>query len=284
MRRRMRSNRLLFFVVTMFGCGCLIITSAAGSLAGVEGLAGTPLRFLSGMFTDITQGLDNLVSDLQEIQRLRARNAELEEALARSQAELVELREIASDAQRLAALLDYTNTFTSQETVVAEVISYDPNALFKAIIINKGSRDGIAPGMPVVTDQGLVGRVIDVTSNAARVLLVIDPSSFVSARLQTTRAQGSVRGQLTGNLEMIMIPLEADVQEGDIVITSGLGGNFPPDIPIGQVTSKRQFEFELNQVAQIRSLINFDTLEFVLVVTSFEPVDLSVFEEPEEEP
>ncbi|PJF21058.1 MAG: rod shape-determining protein MreC, partial [Phototrophicales bacterium] len=235
----------------MFACGCLIITSAAGSLAGIEGFAGTPLNILSGIFTDVTQGLDNLVSDLREIQRLRARNAELEEALARSQAELVELREIASDAQRLAALLDYTNTFTNQETIVAEVISYDPNALFKTIVINKGSRDGIAPGMPVVTDQGLVGRVIDVTSNAARVLLIIDPSSYVSARLQTTRAQGSVRGQLTGNLEMIMIPLDAEVQEGDIVITSGLGGNFPPDIPIGQVTSKRQFEFELNQVAQI---------------------------------
>ncbi|GAB4331410.1 MAG: hypothetical protein Kow00117_16500 [Phototrophicales bacterium] len=283
MRRRMRSNRFIFFLVCMFACGCLIITSAAGSLAGIEGFAGTPLNILSGIFTDVTQGLDNLVSDLREIQRLRARNAELEEALARSQAELVELREIASDAQRLAALLDYTNTFTNQETIVAEVISYDPNALFKTIVINKGSRDGIAPGMPVVTDQGLVGRVIDVTSNAARVLLIIDPSSYVSARLQTTRAQGSVRGQLTGNLEMIMIPLDAEVQEGDIVITSGLGGNFPPDIPIGQVTSKRQFEFELNQVAQIRSLINFDTLEFVLVVTSFEPVDLSVFEEPEEE-
>jgi rod shape-determining protein MreC len=267
----------------MFACSCLIITSAAGSLAGIEGLAGTPLNFLSGIFTDVTQGLDNLVADLQEIQRLRTRNAELEEALARTQAEIVELREIASDAQRLAALLDYTNTYTDQETVVAEVISYDPNALFKAIIINKGTRDGVSPGMPVVTEQGLVGRVIDVTSNASRVLLVIDPSSYVSARLQTTRAQGSVQGQLTGNLEMIMIPLDAEVQEGDIVITSGLGGNFPADIPIGQVTSKRQFEFELNQVAQIRSLINFDTLEFVLVVTSFEPVDLSVFEEPEEE-
>ena len=116
-------------------------------------------------------------------------------------------------------------------------------------------------------------------ATSSRVLLVTDPSSAVSARLQTTRAQGSVVGLLTGNLRMIMIPLDADVQEGDIVITSGLGGNFPPDIPIGQVTSKRQFEFELNQTAEVLSLVDFDTLEFVLVITSFQPVDFSAFED-----
>jgi rod shape-determining protein MreC len=109
-------------------------------------------------------------------------------------------------------------------------------------------------------------------------LLVTDPSSAISGRLQTTRAEGSVIGQLTGNLRMTYIPLDAQVQEGDLVITSGLGGNLPPNIVIGQVTSKRQFEFELFQEAEVRSLIDFNTLEIVLVVTSFQPVDLSVFE------
>ena len=76
---------------------------------------------------------------------------------------------------------------------------------------------------------------------------------------------------------MMFIPLNATVQQGDLVITSGLGGNLPPDIVIGQVTSKRQFEFELYQEAVVRSLNNFDTLEIVLVITNFQPVDLSVF-------
>ena len=135
------------------------------------------------------------------------------------------------------------------------------------IAINRGTRDGIAPGMPVVSQQGLVGRIVDVTANAARVLLVTDTNSYVSARLQTTRELGTVQGQLTGNLRMIMIPQEATVQVGDVVITSGLGGNFPPDLVIGQITSKRQFEFELNQEAEIRSLVDFDTLEFVFAAT-----------------
>jgi rod shape-determining protein MreC len=134
--------------------------------------------------------------------------------------------------------------------------------------------------MPALTGQGLIGRIVDVSATAARILLITDRDSAVSARLQSSRAQGSVQGQLSGNLRMTMIPLDAGVQVGDLVITSGLGGNFPADLPIGVVTSSRQVEAELFQEAEVTSLNNFDTLEFVLVMTSFEPVDLSVFQEP----
>lgn len=283
MRSNWRANRILFLLVSLFACSLLILASLAGSLAPIEGLASTPLNLVTGLFYDLTQGTSNLATDLAEIQRLRERNAELEEALALFQAELVELREIASDYERLADLLAYDSAALNQETIAAEVIGYDPNSLRRTIVINRGVRDGLARGMPVVTNQGLVGRIIDVFANSSRVLLVTDPDSAVSARLQTTRAQGSVVGLLTGNLRMIMIPLDAEVQEGDIVLTSGLGGNFPADIAIGQVESVRQFEFELNQTAEVRSLVDFDTLEFVLVVTSFQPVDLSAFEEEEDD-
>ena len=281
MRRNWRANRVLFFLFSLFLCSGLILTSMAGILGPVEGMAATPLTILAGVFNDLTQEANGLFDDLNEIQSLRARNAELEEALARFQAELVELREIASDYQRLSELLDYTSTVQNQEMVAAEVISFDQSGLVRTIAINRGTRDGIAPGMPVVSQQGLVGRIVDVTANAARVLLVTDTNSYVSARLQTTRELGTVQGQLTGNLRMIMIPQEATVQVGDVVITSGLGGNFPPDLVIGQITSKRQFEFELNQEAEIRSLVDFDTLEFVLVIISFQPVDLSAFDDDE---
>jgi rod shape-determining protein MreC len=267
----------------MFLCSGLIVASAAGTLSSVEGIAATPLNVLSGVFHDVTQSIDGVAGDLTEIQELRARNAELEEALAQFQAELVELREIASDYQRIADLVDYTNTAQDQETLAADVINYDQNGILRTIVVNRGTRDGIQRGMPVVTKQGLVGRIIDVQANASRVLLVTDESSFISARLQTTRTQGTVEGRLTGNLRMRLIPLDAEVQVGDVVITSGLGGNFPPDIVIGQVTSRRQFEFELDQQAEVRSLVDFAALEVVLIVTSFEPVDLSEFEVDDEE-
>ncbi|MDX1994942.1 MAG: rod shape-determining protein MreC [bacterium] len=280
--RSWRSNRLLFFAVCMTLCSGLILVSAAGALAPVEGLVATPLNFIAGIFNDISQTVNSAAVEFSEIQRLRERNAELEEALAQFQAELVELRETSSDYQLLTSLLDYTTTAENQEFVTADVINFDQSGVLRTLVINRGTRDGISRGMPVVTNLGLVGRILEVSANASRVLLITDSSSFVSARLQTSREEGSVRGELTGNLRMIDIPLDAVVQEGDLVLTSGLGGNFPSDIVIGQVQSIRQFEFELAQEAEVRSLVNFDTLEFVLVITSFQPVDISVFETEEE--
>lgn len=281
--RRWRSNRMLFLAVSLFFCLGLMFLSQAGLLAPVEGIAAIPLNFISGIFNNIALNLTGGITDLAELQNLRQRNADLEEALAQFQSELVELREIASDYQRLTELLDYTTRATNQEFVAADVINVDQTSLLRTITINRGARDGITPGMPVVSGQGLIGRILDVSANASRVLLITDRNSAISARLQTTRVEGSVLGQLSGNLRMSMIPLGQPIGVGDLVITSGLGGNFPPDIVIGVVTSIRQFEFELYQEAEVTSLNNFDTLEFVLVMTSFEPVDLSIFENTGEE-
>jgi len=277
--RRWRSNRRLFLTVCLVIAIGMIVSSQLGLLNPIEGLASAPLNFISGVFNRISLAVSGSVGDLADIETLKARNADLEEALVQFQSELVDLREIASDYQRLAELLDYTSTATNQEYITANVIANaDPNNLLRTIVIDRGGRDGITIGMPVVTKQGLVGRILNVTANASRVLLISDPSSSISGRLQTTRAEGSVIGQLSGDLNMTFIPLDAAVQQGDLVITSGLGGNLPPDIVIGQVTSRRQFEFELYQEAVVRSLNNFDTLEIVLVITNFQPVDLSIFD------
>jgi len=254
----------------------LIALGQIGLLAPIESLLAAPLNALSGIFNRAALNLSGGVGDLAEIQSLQRRNAELEEALARFQSELVELREIESDYRRLSDLLAYTSSARNQRTLTADVIGYDANSVLRTIIINRGTRDGVAVGMPVVTEQGLVGRVIASQSNAAQVLLVNDVSSAVSARLQTTRAQGTVRGQESGNLLLTFIPLGSQIQVGDLVITSGLGGNFPADITIGQVTSISRTA-DLYQEAQVRSLIDFNTLELVLVITSFQPVDISSF-------
>ena len=263
----------------LFICVGLILASRAGLLSPVEGVLSVPLNAISGVFNRVALSLTNTVTDLSELQSLRERNANLEEALAQFQAEIVELREIASDYDRLTDLLDYTTGVRNQQTIAADVVGIDQLSSLRTIAINRGARDGIAVGMPVVTGQGLVGRVMDVTANASRVLLITDQSSAVSARLQNTRVEGSVIGQIAIGLRMTYIPLSAAVQEGDLAVTSGLGGNFPADIVIGQVISVREQQSELYKEAEIRSLINFDTLEFVLVVTSFQPVDVSTFED-----
>jgi rod shape-determining protein MreC len=193
---------------------------------------------------------------------------------------VVLLREIASDYERLSDLLEYTSSITNQEYVTADVIGQGQIGFVRSIIINKGTRDGIAIGMPVVTDLGLVGRIWRVTSNSSQVQLIIDQNSFVSGRVQSNRVEGTIGGEglESGQLEMLFIPLDETIPIGTLIVTSGLGGNFPPDIVIGQVVSVRNLEFELTQTAQVASLVDFSTLEFVLVVTSFQPSDIAPFE------
>ncbi len=283
MQRGWRSNPIVLFLTSIFACIALIAVSALGLLAPAEDIAARPIRFITGMANNLTLYTTQSTADLAQIRDLRARVALLEETLAQYQAELVELREIESDYERLTGLLDYTTTREDQGFVMADVIDVDQSGQLRTITVNRGRRDGLAVGMPVVTQQGLVGRVLNVGAGASRVLLITDPTSAVSVRIQRNRVEGTILGQLSGNLRLTFVPLDQDIQESDIIITSGLGGNFPPDIVVGVVTSIRQFEFELYQEAQVRSFNDFDTLEFVLVVTSFEPIDLSVLEETEEE-
>ena len=279
-RRGWRSNRTVFFVICVLLAVGVIVGSQAGLLSPVEDLLAVPLEAVSGVFNHVALTVSDNVSRVSDIDTLQKRIGDLETALALYQSELVELREVDSDYQRLSDLLKYTSSVQNQQFVTANVIADDESGVLRTITVDRGTRDGIAVGMPVVTGQGLVGRVIQVSANAARIMLVTEPTSAVSARLQTTRVEGSVRGTPGGTLEMDMIPLDSQVNSGDLVITSGLGGNFPPNIAIGQVTNVHLSDDALSQVAQVRSLINFDTLEFVLVVTNFQPVDLSVFDQP----
>ena len=133
------------------------------------------------------------------------------------------MREIASDYDRLAGLLNYTTSAENQEFVTADVIGRDQNAVIRSIIINRGSRDGIAIGMPVVTELGLVGRVIRVSADASQVQLITDENSAVSARLQTTRDEGSVIGQLSGGLRLTFVNLDSNIIERRFGLYIGVG-------------------------------------------------------------
>lgn len=273
-RRGARGIRLLFFIIVLLCIG-LIAASRFGLLSPIESILATPLNTISGFFNRASMNLGTTAAEVASIQTLQQRVADLEQALAQYQAELVDLREIENDYYRISSLLNYVNSVRDQEFLAADVINsgQDPST----ITINRGTRDGVAVGMPIITEQGLVGRVIEVQSNAAFVLLITDPSSAISARLLTTRSTGTVQGRTAGNLLMNFIPLNDTVINGELVYTSGLGGNLPPDIPIGQVTSVI-VGADLYQQAQVRSLINFSTLEIVLVVTNFQPVDTSIFD------
>ena len=258
----------------------LILLSAIGILAPAENIARVPLTFFENIFGGASRFVDTTVAEIIELRTLRERNRELEEALAAFQAEVAESREIRSDYDRLAALVNYTTeTSADRQYVAADVIGQDSLPTSRTFHIDRGTRDGVAVGDPVVTELGLVGRVTKVTATGAEVLLINDQVSSINVRLQSTRDRGLIQGTISGDLILRFLETNAEVIPGDLVVTSGETQTFPADLVVGQIGNPTLSEDRLFQETGVVSFIDFSRLEIVLVITNWEPVDLSAFDD-----
>ncbi len=221
------------------------------------------------------QALQQFMSAPRDIISLRARNAELESEISQLQTEVIDLQQRVSQTQILAALVDFSRANPENTYVAASVIGRDPSPFLHYIIINRGSNDGILRGMPVVTNQGLVGRVDAVIADAARVQLITDPNSAVNVHLKNANTDAMLLGSVTGDISLDMISQDAQVQGGDLILTSGLGGGYPPNLIVGQVINVRKLGYQLFQQATVQSAVNFTNLDIVLVITNFRAVDIT---------
>ncbi|MCB0046700.1 MAG: rod shape-determining protein MreC [Caldilineaceae bacterium] len=221
--------------------------------------------------------VNEMITTLTELRSLRRRAAELEQINANLQVENFRLREVERENQDLRTLLAFAETRPGLELrgaqIVARVIGQESNNFLDFIMLDLGAEHGIEVGMPVLTDQGLVGRISEVTNTTSKVLLITDSSSAVNAILQSSRVSGVVRGNPGGNLLMDYIPQGVLYSVGEIVLTSGLGGNFPKGIPIGQVIQINQRDIDVFQQAVVRPTVDFSSLELVMVVTNFDPLE-----------
>jgi len=212
----------------------------------------------------------------RDITSLRQRNSELESEVAELQAQVIQLQQEVGETQILAALVDFSRANPENQYKAAAVIGRDPSPFLQYVIINRGSNDGILRGMPVVTDQGLAGRVDAVIADAARVQLITDPAANVNIRLQNAEEEASLVGSVTGDLTLELIPQDTNLERGDLVLTSGLGGGYPPDLIVGQVVGWR--DFDLFKEATVQPVVDFNRLKIVLIIVNFKPVDIAPLE------
>ena len=211
----------------------------------------------------------------RDVASLRQRNTELEADVARLQSQVIDLQQHVTETNILSALVDFARANPEYTYKAAAVIGRDPSPFLRYIIINAGSNEGILPGMPVVTDKGLVGRVDAVIAEGARVQLVTDSASAVNIRMQSSNTEAILIGSITGDLSLDMIPQDANIQVGDVVLTSGLGGDYPANLLVGQVVSVRRLQSELFQQAAIQPNVDYNRLQFILLITNFKPVDIT---------
>jgi rod shape-determining protein MreC len=256
-------------------------------VAGILALAlSGSLGFISGNFNTLlvtTQSwiftrfvvIQDFLTVPRDVVALRQRNAELETEVSRLQAQVVQLQNSVSEADALAALVNFSRSNPENSYTAASVIGRDPSPFLRYIIIDKGSNEGLRRGMPVVTDQGLVGRVDAVINSAARIQLITDTSSAVNIRLEKAKKEAILTGTVSGDLMLDLVPQDVTLEPGDLVLTSGLSGGYPADLIVGQVLNARKRDSDLFQQAVIQPVVDFTKLKIVLIITDFRPVDIS---------
>jgi len=273
-----KNIRTIILILTIGG---LLFLAVSGYLTPVFNLTLNPLISLQRWLSVRYISARDLLTTPSDVVQLREQNALLEAQVTQLQTQLIVMEERLSEAQVCFALLDFGRTNPQYEYIATAVIGREISPFLQYIIIDKGTEDGVRYGMPVVTQQGLVGRIDAVIARAARVKLITDSDSVVNIRLQSAGIEAQLYGSLTGDVSLDMIPLEARIESGDVVLTSGLGGNYPPNIFIGQVLSTQKRENELFQTASVQPIVDFESINAALVVSNFEAVDISPLE-PEE--
>ena len=192
-------------------------------------------------------------------------NKNLKKKIDELKAELVLYQEGYLEAQRLNKLLSLKNNY-DYRFISARVIGKEPAALSRTIMINKGSVHGLKIGMPVIAPQGLIGRLVDVSWYTSKVLLLIDESSNIDVILQRTRLQGVIRGAGPRGCILKYISKTQDVQEGETVVSSGIGGVFPKGLLVGVIGRVDKQDAGLFLKINVDLFVDFSKLEEVLVL------------------
>lgn len=205
-----------------------------------------------------------------DISNLKEENENLKEQNSKLEQSLRELENIRTENETLKEYLGLTEKYGEYKTVPGYVINKDISNYSKTIIINIGKKDGIKEKMTVIADEGLVGYVISVTDNTAKVRTIVDTSSSISCLMSTNKDSIVCKGTLDSNsqLKAMYISTDANLIQGDSVDTSGLGGIYPKGIHVGTISKIIATKNITDRYAIIETAVDFSKLNTVLVVKS----------------
>ena len=247
------------------------ITANRQEITVVEEALLTIVAPVQGVFQRLTRSVESVLATVQNYQLVLEENERLHDQLAAEGAVEVRLVELQQENNRLRAMLDF-QAQSEYDLIPAAVVARDPSNWFYTITINRGSAHGVEENMAVTTSEGLIGNVLAAGPVSSQVLLLTDARRAVSAFVQRSREPGEVGvvendPDSPGYLRMVNLPREANIQPGDAIISSGLGGMFPKGLMIGHVLETQEDELGILQYALLKPAANFNRLEEVFVVS-----------------
>lgn len=257
--------RVMFFVMILSTVALLLLASILG------GRFGSPhqltLDFLGPLQSGVVRFIDGfgtLKDDYIGLWNVRAENKRLQGLIDKYLAELGEFREGYSTYLHLQELLEFKEKQTFK-AITARVVGKEPAYWYKTIVVDRGRKDDVLEGMIVQVPAGVVGQVIHTAEHYSKILLANAPSSAIDAMIQKNRTRGILKGAGENGYILNYVLKNADVLEGDLVVTAGIGGVFPAGIPLGTVSRVFKKKRGMFQEIEVRPHVNFQKLEFVFI-------------------
>lgn len=266
-----KKTGIVGIIITVIILIILVIVSNMNieKLSYIENAVSTIVMPIQNGITYLKNKITGNNTFFADINKLQDENKELRQKNSDLEKELREFEITKSENATLKEYLQLTEQYENYTTKAAYVISKDIGNYNNVFVINVGSNDGIQTNMTVISEKGLVGYIISVTNNTAKVQTIIDTSSTVSATLSSSRDNLVCRGTLEekGMLKATDIPTEATIIQGDKIETSGMGGIYPKGILIGTVKSVKNTKNIIDRYSIIEPAVDFNKVETVLVIT-----------------
>ena len=271
-RNKLQTNIILSATIIAIGILLLSLSyrQALGNFKNAISMILTPLQI--NVYSLVEPLFLNEPNAPEELVKL---NATLTAEIALLRSENIRLSETIYERDMLAALLNYTKLDNVHTYISANVIGKDTSSFLQYVIIDIGTTGGVQRDMPVVTDAGLVGIINEATPRASKILLLNSDQMAINVRVQNSRADGVLFGQASKDLRLRYVALDATINAGDLVVTSGLGGSLPANIPVGEIASVRSRAYDVFQEAEVLPLVNLDKIEIVMIITDFTPTELN---------
>ncbi len=238
-----------------------------GSFSSVDSGLTRVLSPIGIVVSNSTSGIGSFLSNLSNIGKLQKENKQCEDRVNALETQVAAMKEQVKENEALKKELGFKQGSNFQ-TLAAEISFFDPTNIRETITINKGKADGVKTEMVVTNEGFLVGKVSEVHEKTSKIVLITDPLSSIPASFSNSSLSGLVQGQVGLGLVMTQIPIESEVKQGDAVVTSGIGGQYPKGLLIGKVESITKKNNSIFQTASLRSFINFAKLERVQIILS----------------
>lgn len=249
----------------------LIAVTASKDTNGVTSTAGNALNPVQKMAYNVNRGVKDFVDFFLNFSTVKEENESLTKENEELKNELLEYSDLEEENKTFRAVLDFKEQKENYNYIATNIIGYAGSGIMDGYIVDKGENDGITKNMVVISAGGLVGQVSSVGSNWAIIQSIINPNVNVSVMVQSTKENTGILKGYTNNsnenlVQVTNLPMDSDIAEGDVIITSGLGGLYPKEIKIGEVLSVEEDKVKVMKTAVVKPSVDFNKLEYLFIV------------------